>query len=94
MERIFLLALITEAIWETLKLFKQKDKINYDRIGATLVGILICIAAKVDMFSILGEPLSIKYLGPILTGILISRGSNFIHDLLGSVSSMYQKNKP
>lgn len=93
MQDIILLALFTEAIWETLKLIKTKDKINYDRIGATAVGILIAIAANVDIFSYLGRPLTIKYLGAILTGILISRGSNFIHDLLGSVSSMYQRNK-
>ncbi|WP_027307745.1 MULTISPECIES: hypothetical protein [Caloramator] len=94
MQDIIMLALFTEAIWETLKLIKTKDKINYDRIGATAVGILIAIAANVDIFSYLGRPLTIKYLGAILTGILISRGSNFIHDLLGSVSSMYQRNKP
>lgn len=94
MQDILLLALFTEAIWETLKLIKTKDKINYDRIGATAVGILIAVAANVDIFSYLGRPLTIKYLGAILTGILISRGSNFIHDLLGSVSSMYQRNKP
>lgn len=94
MQDIILLALFTEAIWETLKLIKTKDKINYDRIGATAIGILIAIAANVDIFSYLGRPLTIKYLGAILTGILISRGSNFIHDLLGSVSSMYQRSKP
>ncbi|MCX7759443.1 MAG: hypothetical protein N2169_07565 [bacterium] len=93
MQDIILLALFTEAIWETLKLIKTKDKINYDRIGATAVGVLIAISANVDIFSYLGRPLTIKYLGAILTGILISRGSNFIHDLLGSVSSMYQRNK-
>lgn len=93
MEKILLLALVTEAIWETLKLIKQNDKLNYDRIGATAVGIVIALAGNIDIFEYLGAKLSIKFLGPVLTGILISRGSNFIHDLLGSVSSMYQRNK-
>lgn len=93
MEKILLLALATESIWETLKLIKQNDKLNYDRIGATAVGIVVAVAGNIDIFEYLGAQLSIKFLGPILTGILISRGSNFIHDLLGSVSSMYQRNK-
>lgn len=50
MESIFILALVTESIWETLKMIKQKDKIHYDKIGAAIVGILVAVAANIDIF--------------------------------------------
>jgi hypothetical protein len=46
-----------------------------------------------DFLAALGIPLQIPYLGMILTGILVSRGANFMHDLLGSVNAIYQSKK-
>jgi len=86
-------ALLTEALWQTIKLLKNVKEINKDVLGAIILGIIVAFAAKIDIFEILGIPIDIKYLGNILTGILISRGSNFIHDLLGSISESYQVRK-
>lgn len=90
---VFLVALIGEAIWETIKMIWQQGKVNIDKVGALLVGLLIAIFAKVDVLSIIGIPMSVPYIGYIFTGILISRGANFLHDLLGTVNSIHQKNK-
>jgi hypothetical protein len=46
-----------------------------------------------DFLVALGIPLQVPYLGIILTGILVSRGANFMHDLLGSVNAIYQSKK-
>lgn len=86
-------ALLTEALWQTIKLLKNVKEINKDVLGAIILGIIVAFAAKIDIFEILGIPIDIKYLGNILTGILISRGSNFIHDLLGNISESYQVRK-
>jgi hypothetical protein len=93
LDKIIVIACITEALWETLKLFKNPKGLNYDRLGAVVVGIVIAAAGRLDIFSFIGCPLSIKYLGFILTGLLISRGSNFVHDILGTVGGVYQTNK-
>lgn len=90
---IIVAALLTEALWQTIKLLKNVKEINKDVLGAIILGIIVAFAAKIDIFEILGIPIDIKYLGNILTGILISRGSNFIHDLLGSISESYQVRK-
>lgn len=90
---VLLVALIGEAVWETIKMIWQQGKVNIDKIGALIIGILIAIFAKVDILNMIGIPMSIPYIGYLFTGILISRGANFLHDLLGSVSSVYQKNK-
>lgn len=93
MEKILVLAFMTETLWETLKMIKSSKGINIDRIGAMILGIIIAIAANMDIFKLIEIPLGINYLGNILTGLLISRGANFLHDILGNISNMYQARK-
>ncbi len=82
---IITIALLVEAIWETLKLVWQEGKININTIGALIVGIVVSILAKIDIFAMQGISLSIPLIGWILTGILMSRGANFIHDLFNKI---------
>ncbi|MDO6355306.1 hypothetical protein Q3V94_09570 [Caloramator sp. CAR-1] len=93
MEKIIIIAIFTEAIWETLKMIKKDKYFNIDRIGAILVSVFMCIIFDFDIFSTYLGLTKINYIGNILTGILVSRGSNFVHDILGTVSSMYQSRK-
>ena len=82
---IITIALLVEAIWETLKLVWQEGKLNVNTIGALIVGIGVSILAKIDIFAMQGINLSIPLIGWILTGILMSRGANFIHDLFNKL---------
>lgn len=82
---IITIALLVEAIWETLKMVWQEGKINVNTIGALIVGIAVSILAKIDIFAMQGISLSIPLIGWILTGILMSRGANFIHDLFNKL---------
>ena len=82
---IITIALLVEAIWETLKMTWQEGKININTIGALIVGIAVSILAKIDIFAMQGISLSIPLVGWILTGILMSRGANFIHDLFNKL---------
>ena len=82
---IITIALLVEAIWETLKLVWQEGKLNVNTIGALIVGIGVSILAKIDIFTMQGISLSIPLIGWILTGILMSRGANFIHDLFNKL---------
>ena len=43
--------------------------------------ILLCILANVDFFALVGVELSIPIVGIVLSGLLVSRGANFVHDL-------------
>ena len=82
---IITIALLVEAIWETLKLVWQEGKLNVNTIGALIVGIGVSILAKIDIFAMQEISLSIPLVGWILTGILMSRGANFIHDLFNKL---------
>ena len=90
MEKLIMLvvvAIIAESVWETLKITWQDGKVKVDRVGALVVSMLIVFGTRLDMLSLLGIETVIPFLGIILTGILISRGSNFIHDLLVRLSN-------
>lgn len=90
---IIILALIGEAVWETLKMTWQQGKVSVDRIGALILGILLAVGTGLDLMAMVGVPVNIPLVGMILTGILISRGANFVHDLLNSVNNVNQNTK-
>ncbi|WP_461206950.1 hypothetical protein [Clostridium sp. DL1XJH146] len=90
---LLVLAFLGESVWETLKMVWQEGKISFDRIGAIIVGIIIAIGTGADLFAVVGVPFKIPIIGIVLTGLLISRGANFLHDLIGSLSNLYGDTK-
>ena len=68
---IFIVALIAESVWETLKMIWQQGKVSIDRIGALIVSLVICIGVRLDILSLLGLKSGIPFLGIVLTSILI-----------------------
>lgn len=82
---LIVISLVIESVWESLKMIWQDGKLCTDRLGALITSLLICIGIKLDLLELLGVNNAIPYLGVILTGVLVSRGSNFIHDLLARI---------
>lgn len=91
MIKIVVIALLCEAVWETLKMIWQSGKFSIEKLGILILGILIALGSGIDLLALVGIPMQVPYLGMILTGILISRGSNYIHDLTNLISSGGEK---
>lgn len=91
--QLLLLAALAESVWETLKMVWEKDKINIDRLGSILITIMIALGTGIDFFKMVGLPLLIPYAGSILTGIIASRGANFLHDLFKIAEGIKVRNK-
>lgn len=89
--QIIVIALLAETIWENLKMVWQEGKVNVDRIGALVVSVLVSMATQLDVFAILNFGIAIPFIGSFLTGILISRGANVIHDLLNKIEELTAK---
>ena len=87
---LFLLALTVEALVEYGKLIFQKT-INWKQLAAMALGILLSIGAQTDLFAALGVTFVIPYLGCIITGILFSRGANYLADFLKVAQTYTQK---
>lgn len=84
--QLVIVAILIEAIWENLKMIWQNGKFSIDKIGSLVISILICILAKIDIFPIVNLSIIVPVIGSILTGIIVSRGSNFVHDLFNKIS--------
>ena len=84
--QLVIVAILIEAIWENLKMIWQNGKFSIDKIGALVISILICILAKIDIFPIVNLSISVPVIGSIFTGIIVSRGANFVHDLFNKIS--------
>lgn len=85
---IILLAVLAEAVWETLKMVWQKDKLHPDVLGSLIIGVLLALSTGLNLFEVVGLPIINPYLGQIFTGILASRGANFVHDLVKIAQGM------
>ena len=84
--QLITVAILVEAIWENIKMIWQNGKLSIDRIGSLAIGILVCILVNIDIFSIVQIPVNIPIIGCVLTGIIISRGANFLHDLINKLT--------
>lgn len=83
---LFVLAILAESVWETLKMTWQKGKFCIDRIGALIVSIIITFSTGFDILNCFNIPIKVPIIGMVLMTIQLSRGSNFIHDLIGKIS--------
>jgi hypothetical protein len=60
--------------------------IPWPRYVAALAAIGLALAYQVDVLSMTIAGLSPSLLGMVLTGLIISRGSNYVHDWIGRTS--------
>jgi hypothetical protein len=51
-------------------------------VGA-VVGVALCLAYGVDLLALTGLTAQVPFVGPVVTGLLIGRGANFVNDFLG-----------
>lgn len=90
LSQIVIGAALVESVWETGKMTYQKGKVSADRVGALVVGVGVAVAGGLDACAAVGIPMAVPYLGSVLTGVLISRGANFVHDALGAMQGAYK----
>ncbi|MBQ8338219.1 MAG: hypothetical protein IJY33_03660 [Oscillospiraceae bacterium] len=84
---VLVMAVIIEAIIAYVKTWVVEKKIQWQQIVAVFFGIVISFAYSLDIPALVGIESGIAYVGNVLTGILISRGSNYIHDLYKNIIS-------
>jgi len=85
---IICFSIVVEALVTYAKTLIVDKKVQWQIIVAMALGILVSIGYRLDIFEQFGMLPSIPYLGWTLTGILISRGSNYIFDLIGQITKL------
>lgn len=84
-------AIIVEGIITYGKTFIKDGNFQWQMLLAIALGILVAVAYQLDVFLAFGMESAVPYLGCILTGILLSRGANYIFDLVKLISTTIDK---
>ena len=83
---IIIIAIIAEALTETFLRLVKDRKFQWGYITALIVGQVVAFTTGYDIFKVLGVSVLIEGVGVVATGVLISRGSNFVSDLWGKIN--------
>lgn len=86
--QLIIVSILVEAIWENIKMIYQNKKISISMIASLLISIFLCIVANIDIFPILEISISMPVIGNIFTGIIVSRGANFVNDLFSKLKGV------
>lgn len=86
---VLTLSVFIEGITDYLKnLLGTKIKSRIPSVLISIaVGIGVCFLCGADIFSAFGFAEKYAWLGTIFTGILLSRGSNYVHSLFGRIQN-------
>lgn len=84
---VIVLAIIVEAVVEYGKSIGKgfaegQWKTAGLQLAAIAVAVVLCFAADVDVFAIIGLQFAWPWLGIVLTGVVISRGANYTSDFI------------
>lgn len=85
--QLIIVAILVEAIWENLKMIWEEGKVSINKCGSLILAILICILGNIDIFPVVGITLSVPAIGAAMTGIIVSRGANFVNDLFTKLNN-------
>lgn len=81
---IIIIAIVIEGVVEYLKIsFPSFAESRWVIVTTILLGVGVAIAYDADMLAVAGLSAKIPYVGNILTGIIMARGSNYLYDIIG-----------
>lgn len=81
---IFVLAVLVEGII-TYFISDPDKKQPWLKYVSAALGVVVCVLYKVDLLGALGVMTDVPFVGSVLTGIIVSRGSNYINDFISKV---------
>lgn len=87
MENIIGISLLAVVIEGTITyLFGKNEEYNQSRnwlmYVSLLFGIVVAIAYKVDIVAMTGLQSPFPYVGEVVSGLILGRGSNYLNDIL------------
>lgn len=80
-QAIVILSVIVEGVITNLKFLWTKQEFSISRVASLITSILIAIITNANLFLLVDLPVSVPYIGSVLTGIIVSSGANFVYDL-------------
>jgi len=84
--KIIAAAIIIEAIIEYFSIFCNKN-VSLKCWFSLSFGIIFSVIYGIDLLYLFGLETSVPFVGMVLSGILLSRGSNYVADLIKKVGT-------
>ena len=78
-------AIIAEALIEYANMAVRDKGVDWRVIASAVIGVGVALAFGIDLFEVVGIAARVPVVGMVLTGVIISRGSNYIHDILKKI---------
>lgn len=88
---LIFVSIIIEGLISYGKTLVSEKKLQWPVVISMALGVLCAVAFGIDIFDLAGIEAHIPYVGMVLTGVLLSRGSNYVSDILGSIGSIKAK---
>lgn len=86
-------SIMVEGIITYVKQFCIEQKFNWQMLIGLILGIVVAVAYNLDLFELVGMASSLPLVGCILTGVIVSRGSNYVYDLIDLIAGVIEKQK-
>ena len=83
--KLITICVLVESIVTYINSFFVVGEPHYQMVLSLIFGIFISVAYKIDLLKLADIESEMPYIGFILTGILISRGSNYVYDLMSKI---------
>lgn len=84
---LILLAITIEGTVTYIRTWFVDNHFQWQQVLTCALGIFLAIAYQLDYLHLFEVDSTIPYVGIVLTGIAISRGSNYVFDLLKKLST-------
>lgn len=81
-------AIVIEGIISYLSTIFSEGRISWKIVGSIALGLVLAFNLHLDFFLLLGISEQTYIIGTVCTGILISRGSNYVYDLYDSLMKL------
>ncbi|MTI94969.1 MAG: hypothetical protein FH749_05690 [Firmicutes bacterium] len=82
---LIVMALLVEVSVDILKSAVPFIHGQRSQLSSMVLGVCLTVATATGLLSMMGVQMSLPWIDWFLTGLIISRGSNFIHDLLAKI---------
>lgn len=85
---IFILAAVVEAIITYVVPKNNTDEPReWLKYVSAVMGVVVCVAYNADILGTLGVVSTVPYIGAVITGLIVGRGSNFLNDFYAKVKT-------
>ena len=83
---IVIMAILIEAVITYVKTWVVDKKLQWQALMSVVLGVLVSVVYNLDIPAAVGITCGVPFVGCVITGILISRGSNYIFDLIKKIA--------